>query len=197
MCRYENCTGPRGETYRDHESVFLETSMLCPKCAHSIQDAGHVHFGGEQWQPSAKCPNCEWSLFLTIIPKTAFPRRNAMVPAEPQVRAKPTLTTEGTEAELEAALVRRLDACFCDDVGQLPECERCLAIREVLRLFRQKPAAPIPMLLWCPKCHSQHVDREEWATPAKAHRKHLCEACGHTWKPAAAATVGVEKLPEE
>jgi len=57
-------------------------------------------------------------------------------------------------------------------------------------------AVPIPMLLWCPACHAQHVDRDEWATPEKAHRKHLCANCGHLWKPALVSTVGVEKLPE-
>ena len=110
---------------------------------------------------------------------------------------EPADVARDPEGELKAALERRLDSCFCDDVGQYPECERCTAIRELLRILEARPAPPIAMLLWCPKCHVQHVDRGEWATPAKAHRKHLCEACGHVWKPAAAATVGVEKLPEE
>jgi len=110
---------------------------------------------------------------------------------------EPVDVARDPEAELKAALVRRLDSCFCDDVGQHPECRRCIAIREVIRILEERPAPPVPMLLWCPKCHVQHVDRGEWATPAKAHRKHLCEACGHAWKPAAEATVGVEKLPEE
>lgn len=57
------------------------------------------------------------------------------------------------------------------------------------------PAAPIPMLLWCPLCHAQHVDRDEWATRENGHRKHLCDKCGHLWKPALVATVGVEALP--
>ena len=55
---------------------------------------------------------------------------------------------------------------------------------------------PIPMLLWCPNCHHQHIDRGIWATTEKAHRKHLCEKCNHLWKPALVATVGVEVLPE-
>lgn len=35
---------------------------------------------------------------------------------------------------LKKRLLERLDACFCDDVGDKPECPRCLKIRELLRL---------------------------------------------------------------
>lgn len=45
---------------------------------------------------------------------------------------------------LAAALSKRLDACFCDDVGQLHECKRCLKIRELLDLMAQEaPAKPV------------------------------------------------------
>lgn len=54
---------------------------------------------------------------------------------------------------------------------------------------------PLRMLLWCPVCHTQHVDRHLWATEEKAHKKHLCEKCGHLWQPANVYTVGVEQLP--
>lgn len=54
---------------------------------------------------------------------------------------------------------------------------------------------PLPMLLNYPSCHGQHVDREEWATPEKAHKTHKCSQCGHEWRPANVATVGVEVLP--
>lgn len=54
---------------------------------------------------------------------------------------------------------------------------------------------PLRMLLWCPACHVQHVDRDLWATEEKAHKKHLCEKCGHIWQPANVHTVGVEQLP--
>lgn len=64
-------------------------------------------------------------------------------------------------------------------------------------------AAPIPMVLHCPKCHLQHVDVDDetgkWAT-SRRHRKHLCKpedgGCGHVWMPAAVQTVGVKELPE-
>lgn len=54
---------------------------------------------------------------------------------------------------------------------------------------------PIPMLLWCPKCHTQHVDEGEWAT-IRTHKTHLCAKCGHEWRPANVETVGVESLPD-
>lgn len=55
-------------------------------------------------------------------------------------------------------------------------------------------AAPLPMLLFCPHCHRQHVDEGEWAT--KPHRVHLClnSDCGQTWRPADVSTVGVASL---
>ena len=51
---------------------------------------------------------------------------------------------------------------------------------------------PIPMILPCPKCGKLHVDLEEWAT--KPHRTHLCSFCGHEFRPALVATVGVARL---
>ena len=45
--------------------------------------------------------------------------------------------------------------------------------------------------IYCPECNERHIDKDEWATPAKAHRKHLCEYCGHIWKHKDYYTVGV------
>ena len=53
----------------------------------------------------------------------------------------------------------------------------------------------IPMLLFCPACNEQHVDRGERST--KPHRTHLCERCGGLFKPANICTVGVESLEDE
>lgn len=52
---------------------------------------------------------------------------------------------------------------------------------------------PIPMVLHCPKCRGQHIDREEWAT--HQHRTHRCEHCGELFRVAKVPTVGVEALP--
>jgi len=55
--------------------------------------------------------------------------------------------------------------------------------------------APVPMLLTCPnrRCGKRHIDRGEFAT--KAHHTHACQFCGHVWRPALGATVGVQFLP--
>lgn len=52
----------------------------------------------------------------------------------------------------------------------------------------------VPMLIFCPTCLCQHIDRGEWQT--KPHRTHLCEKCGGTFRPALIATVGVAVLPQ-
>lgn len=52
--------------------------------------------------------------------------------------------------------------------------------------------APIRMIIHCPKCKGQHVDRREWTT--RVHRKHLCENCKHVWQERVYPTVGVETL---
>jgi rubredoxin len=61
------------------------------------------------------------------------------------------------------------------------------------RLARQPQAASLPLILHCPLCHARHIDEGEFAT--KAHHTHACQSCGHVWRPAIAATVGVQFLP--
>jgi len=53
--------------------------------------------------------------------------------------------------------------------------------------------APIPMRLPCEKCGELHIDEGVFAT--RAHRTHVCQACGLVWRPALVATVGVRFLP--
>lgn len=57
-------------------------------------------------------------------------------------------------------------------------------------------ADPIPMVLHCPRCGFQHVDKPEpdkgWDNPP--HRSHLCGKCQYVWRPADVATVGVEAV---
>lgn len=62
----------------------------------------------------------------------------------------------------------------------------------------QERDAPVDMILYCPMCNVQHVDRakpeQNWAnTP---HKTHLCqnESCNYLWRPSNRATNGVEKL---
>ena len=49
------------------------------------------------------------------------------------------------------------------------------------------------MILRCPQCGVQHIDRDEWAT-TRVHRTHLCANCGQEWRPYEYATVGVLEL---
>lgn len=78
-------------------------------------------------------------------------------------------------------------------------------------------AAPIDMVLFCPRCGTQHVDAPEdettfrhrmevfslvaepqdhfpsrWTNPP--HKSHLCHNCGAVWRPADAATNGVAQI---
>ena len=55
------------------------------------------------------------------------------------------------------------------------------------------PAEPIPMLIWCPMCRARHIDEGEFAS--RPHHSHACQSCGHVWRPALVATVGVPFLP--
>lgn len=50
----------------------------------------------------------------------------------------------------------------------------------------------IPCLLFCPTCRRQHVDEGPWA--GRPHRTHLCEFCGHEWRPSELYLVGVREL---
>lgn len=51
----------------------------------------------------------------------------------------------------------------------------------------------IPMRIPCPDCGELHLDEGEFAT--KPHHTHACQHCGHVWRPAIVATVGVRFLP--
>lgn len=63
-------------------------------------------------------------------------------------------------------------------------------------------ADPIPMILYCPACGTQHVDAAEspgedgmmpvWENPP--HRTHKCGVCEMTWRPADVPTIGVAQL---
>lgn len=55
---------------------------------------------------------------------------------------------------------------------------------------------PLDMLLWCPLCHTPHVDAPDvltaWTNPP--HRSHLCHMCGAIWRPADVPTNGVATI---
>lgn len=55
---------------------------------------------------------------------------------------------------------------------------------------------PVDVLLFCPRCHAQHIDAPEvgtgWANPP--HKSHLCHQCGTVWRPADVPTNGVAAI---
>lgn len=72
---------------------------------------------------------------------------------------------------------------------------------------QQAEAVPVDMVLYCPKCGTQHIDMKEirfidrgpnsppgnqtvWDNPP--HKSHLCHGCGHIWRPSDTPTNGVE-----
>lgn len=83
----------------------------------------------------------------------------------------------------------------------LDQVNELLAIRdnllEEIRLQEERHLTenekPIPVQLFCPKCGTQHVDRDEWAV--RPHSSHACQNCGLVWKPCLRDTVGVRFLP--
>lgn len=86
---------------------------------------------------------------------------------------------------------------------------RCTPVESVLTVLVQYGraveaavlATPIDMVLHCPACGLQHIDRPEadgnWTIPMPGawtnppHRSHLCAGCGHVWRPADVPTNGV------
>lgn len=63
---------------------------------------------------------------------------------------------------------------------------------EIIRL-----AEPIPMVLHCPNCREQHIDKPDpetgW-TNNPPHRSHECQFCKWIWRPADIYTTGVERI---
>ena len=69
--------------------------------------------------------------------------------------------------------------------------------QEYIEVLIRPVEVPIDMLLWCPACHTQHVDEPDERTAAwdnPPHRSHLCHACGAIWRPADVPTNGVRAI---
>jgi hypothetical protein len=63
----------------------------------------------------------------------------------------------------------------------------------------ERHASPVDMILHCPRCHLQHIDKPEpdadadgWNNPP--HRSHFCHGCGFIWRPADVPTNGVAAI---
>lgn len=118
--------------------------------------------------------------------------------AEALIKAHPPCVTCGKAVLVGVATEGgfRHDEC----VAKVSSCtRRTIQAADPGRRFRgcpergDRPAAPIPMYLTCPKCSTRHVDEGEFAT--KSHHTHSCQNCGLTWRPAIVPTVGVAFLP--
>lgn len=85
--------------------------------------------------------------------------------------------------------------------------EALAQIDAALQAARATEPAPIDMVLHCPACGMQHIDKDEaagmfafdvacygepWRNPP--HRSHLCHGCGHIWRPADVPTNGVQAV---
>lgn len=112
---------------------------------------------------------------------------------------------------VDAGALKLLDSIIVDMETGFVKCENCseqedtatldfmpqlLELRAAL-LVRASEAAPIDMLLFCPKCNTQHIDApdertEGWSNPS--HRSHLCHSCGTVWRPADVPTNGVASI---
>lgn len=57
----------------------------------------------------------------------------------------------------------------------------------------RKRVKPKELILHCPQCQGQHVDLGKWRY-VRVHKTHLCEHCGHLWRPFEFPTVGVLTL---
>jgi hypothetical protein len=86
-----------------------------------------------------------------------------------------------------------------------PDRHRCLIDETIYAgaLFRARrwqelaeKRAPVPMILFCPRCGGRHIDKpdpaRDWINPP--HRTHYCGFCEFHWRPADIATVGVDTL---
>ena len=154
-----------------------------------------------------RCPICEWP-YARTLDEGCIPGNCSMRPAPlrmPTVDkdAPSFLARRVTEQNVELATLRaKLAACEKDlDVAraELSVVEpqgRWLKKSVELAAKLAEAEAPVPIVLVCPLCETQHIDEGEWAT-TRHHKTHQCvdgpfgPGCGYQWRPCNRATVGV------
>jgi hypothetical protein len=99
---------------------------------------------------------------------------------------------------LELIEVSERDAAWTEQRG-VPVREVTNAARAAYdrHLLLKHAQSPVPMILHCPACLSQHIDQPDERTPGwtnPPHRSHLCHVCGCIWRPADVATIGVAEI---
>jgi hypothetical protein len=115
--------------------------------------------------------------------------------------------------EVEALVAEAND--FLEEFGHVPRQYDCELIQRLADALSALPKGkegrdePVKMILFCPACGEQHIDAPEgtgtfdgpdnnireimiWTNPP--HRSHLCNACGHIWRPADVPTEGVASI---
>jgi hypothetical protein len=171
----------------------------------------------EQFEEALACVLCEHTDISTDGIDEWVPRIIGYLPRE--VLPFEIAPTEGIDPAFYAAPTSDQQAgaeepplpepAFRDLMGGFPfreayTADQMLAYRRAAPAAIEQAGAPIPMVLYCPKCHAQHIDAPEWEDDPHdiehgqmrtwtnpPHRSHLCHACSHIWRPADVPTVGV------
>ena len=109
--------------------------------------------------------------------------------ASPEATPEPAIPTDREEATafIDTLLERAVG------VEQAEQLRQLLAATPA----QAQQAEPIDMVLHCPACGLQHIDRPDersggWVNAP--HRSHLCHGCGHIWRPADVPTNGVKAV---
>ncbi|MGS1028796.1 hypothetical protein [Burkholderia glumae] len=178
------------------EQIRLERKLTCE----AIE--GAIGFGQQGTNPPPS--DDHWlapfwkigqQLALLTSPRAAVPEGWKLVPIVP---------------------TRDMLECLWDGLPKGTAFRNCTPLGIYAAMLDAAPAAPvaeaepIPILLFCPRCGTQHIDRPEshaeadasiglqikevvtWTNPP--HRSHMCHACGCIWRPADVATVGVKAI---
>jgi hypothetical protein len=188
--------------------------------------AGSPHHDGEpvaiyQWRTKGEnwldISECSYERLMRQIPTAKF---RILYPLLPPDSLSDQLYGAMTALAANVTPAMLADCGNRDDVlRQVSDAARAWELRSAIEPaapVSAPAAAPIPMLLFCPRCGMQHVDApmteeqyterlhesawwelggekpERWTNPP--HRSHLCHGCGHIWRPADVATNGVATL---
>lgn len=188
--------------------------VACLTCHGVLHEATTGPFAWHEWH-RCLCKKCRGKGYVTERGQHEY-EADRDVPCSCELAPmKPHAAEEAPPAKIKRITADLVDkiigaVCSCHDGSDLwthtrrdPEAFR-QAVRAVLGTDQvhaedlpnvDEPDEPVPMLLYCPMCGERHVDEGEFAT--KVHHTHACQnsRCGHVWRPAVAATVGVWTLP--
>lgn len=55
-----------GSAYQGSKSVTVKLRTFCKECQIPVEAEAQIHFGGEFWQPSLRCKQCNAGLILSV-----------------------------------------------------------------------------------------------------------------------------------